>query len=98
MTIPKEVQDALKNDYRLIPMSEITDEARVIAVKWMECGDRDFIREKHKLASDIMNYARRYNTRLIELLKQVVTREQSEVHPHFQEEVWKEFAKKNNIV
>jgi hypothetical protein len=65
MNIPKDVQDALKNDYKLIPMADITEEARVIAVRWMECGDRDFIREKHKLASDIMNYARRHNVKLL---------------------------------
>ena len=44
-------------DYELIPMSEITDEARKIAVAWMECEDKDWIGQKHKLASDIMNYA-----------------------------------------
>ena|SRR5688572_12904241 len=55
------VHSGLKNDYPLIPMSEITDEARIIAVAWMEEDDRTFIANKHKLASDIMNYARRYN-------------------------------------
>lgn len=44
-------------DYKLIPMSKITDEARKIAVLWMECEDKDWIGQKHKLASDIMNYA-----------------------------------------
>lgn len=47
-------------DYKLIPMSEITDEARKIAVAWMECDDKHWIGQKHKLASDIMNYAKRY--------------------------------------
>jgi len=48
-----------KEDYPLIPMSEITDEARDIAVIWMEgCDDKDWIGHKHKLASDIMNYHR----------------------------------------
>ena len=46
--------------YKLIPMSEITDEAREIAVRWMECDDKDWIGQKHKLASDIMNYAKKY--------------------------------------
>lgn len=49
-----------ETDYPLIPMSEITDEAREIAVRW---GEEYFpgiaLSEKHKLASDIMNYARR---------------------------------------
>ena len=52
----------MDTDYKLIPMSEITDEARKIAVRW---GDEYFpgiaLSEKHKLASDIMNYARRYH-------------------------------------
>jgi hypothetical protein len=47
-------------DYKLIPMSEITDEAREIAVAWMECEDKDWIGQKHKLASDIMNYAKKH--------------------------------------
>jgi hypothetical protein len=48
-------------DYKLIPMFEITDEAREIAVAWMECEDKHWIRQKHKLASDIMNYAEEYH-------------------------------------
>lgn len=51
-------------EYPLIPMSEITDEAREIAVAWMECEDKNWIGQKHKLASDIMNYARQENARL----------------------------------
>lgn len=54
-----------ENDYPLIPMSEITDEAREIAVAWMECDDRNWIEQKHKLASDIMNYARRFNEQVL---------------------------------
>src|SRR3954467_584619 len=46
------------DNYILIPLSDITDEAREIAVLW---GDEYFpgiaMQEKHKLASDIMNYA-----------------------------------------
>ncbi len=64
MKYTQEVNDVnmgnINNDYPLIPMSEITDEARKIAVRW---GDEYFpgiaLSEKHKLASDIMNYARR---------------------------------------
>ena len=48
-------------DYKLIPMSEITDEARELAVAWMECEDKHWIEQKHKLASDIMNYAIKYH-------------------------------------
>lgn len=50
----------MKN-YKLIPMTDITDEARKIAVSWMECNDKDWIGQKHKLASDIMNYAENYH-------------------------------------
>lgn len=50
-----------QTDYPLIPMSDITDEARELAVRWMELDveEKDWIGHKHKLASDIMNYARR---------------------------------------
>lgn len=62
----------IDNDYKLIPMAEIDDEARIIAVRWMECEDKDWIGQKHKLASDIMNYARRSNEELVEALEQLV--------------------------
>jgi hypothetical protein len=46
--------------YILIPMNKISDEAREIAVSWMERWSPGFnIDDKHKLASDIMNYANR---------------------------------------
>lgn len=48
----------IDKDYQLIPMNEITDEARKIAIRWHE-NATDWIGDKHKLASDIMNYARR---------------------------------------
>jgi len=47
--------------YELIPMEKITDEARELAVLWMECDDKNWIGQKHKLASDIMNYAKKYH-------------------------------------
>lgn len=47
--------------YELIPMSDITDEARKIAVVWAEANGFDWIGDKHKLASDIMNYAIKYH-------------------------------------
>jgi hypothetical protein len=42
-----------------IPLSDITDEARNIAVAWVENYEpMGFdIEQKHKLASDIMNYS-----------------------------------------
>ncbi len=46
-------------DYKEIPMGEITDEARELAVRWAACEDPSWIGNKVKLASDIMNYARR---------------------------------------
>lgn len=51
-------EEEFENDYPLIPMNEIDAEARMIAVRWHESAT-DWIGDKHKLASDIMNYARR---------------------------------------
>lgn len=51
----------IMDGYELIPMKDITDEARKLAVLWMECDDKNWIGQKHKLASDIMNYARKYH-------------------------------------
>lgn len=48
----------MDEDYPLIPMKDIEDEARLLAVRWHE-NATDWIGDKHKLASDIMNYARR---------------------------------------
>jgi hypothetical protein len=62
---------ALKSDYALIPMKDITDEARLIAVAWMECEDKRWIGNKHKLASDIMNYARRNSPSIEELAQKL---------------------------
>lgn len=46
--------------FPLIPFSEIDDDARRIAVAWVEqYGTMGFdLENKHKLASDIMNYHR----------------------------------------
>jgi len=64
----------IDNDYKLIPMSEITDEAREIAVRWGENMKDNFISQKHKLASDIMNYARRtYQELNIQELRKIRT-------------------------
>ena len=62
--------DNFKNDYPVIPMMEITDEAREIAVTWFEADVKgmDWIGDKHKLASDIMNYARRHRSEPIQRL------------------------------
>lgn len=51
----------LETDYPLIPMKDITPEARTIAVAWSAVMEHPSIQNKHKLASDIMNYARRYH-------------------------------------
>jgi hypothetical protein len=59
----EEGNDTLENDYPLIPMSRIDDEAREIAVRWGGKSGMDWIGDKHKLASDIMNYARRTRLR-----------------------------------
>lgn len=52
------MEKTIDEGYKLIPMSEITDEARMIAKSWYDgVSEMNDIREKHKLASDIMNYA-----------------------------------------
>ena len=58
----------IDSDYKLIPLNEITDEAREIAVRWAECDDKHWIGNKHKLASDIMQYARRYHEQELQKL------------------------------
>jgi len=46
----------------LIPMDKIDPEARKLAVVWCEVYIPHFaMQEKHKLASDIMNYAKQFN-------------------------------------
>lgn len=49
-----------KKRYKIIPFNEITEEARDIAVLWVEnykpMGMN--LEQKHKLASDIMNYTK----------------------------------------
>jgi hypothetical protein len=56
----KQLKKDLDNDYRIIPMNKIDEEAREISVRW---GDEYFsgiaLNEKVKLASDLMNYSRR---------------------------------------
>jgi hypothetical protein len=61
-----ETSDNLKNlpEYQLIPLSEIEDDARKIAVVWVEelqDAGGIMLQQKHKLASDIMNYAKAYH-------------------------------------
>lgn len=46
-------------EYPLIPMSEIREEPRKIAVAWHEAAT-NWIGDKAKLASDIQNYADNY--------------------------------------
>lgn len=59
LTIPDVSENKpMDEDYPLIPMKDIEDEARLIAVRWHE-NATNWIGDKHKLASDIMNYARR---------------------------------------
>lgn len=68
----------LKTDYPLIPMSEIPDEARLMALSWSEAMEEtnQSIQQKHKLASDITNYARRYHA--AELKKGEASRKDAE--------------------
>lgn len=62
----------MKTDYKLIPLSDISEEARKLAVAWGGDSGMDWIGDKHKLASDIMNYARRSNKELVEALEALV--------------------------
>lgn len=72
--------EGLEKDYKLIPMSQITPEAREIAVRWVE-GYKPMgsinLEQKHKLASDIMNYATKHckntiNYQCLELAKDII--------------------------
>ena len=70
----------LDTDYKEIPMSDITDEARELAVRWGENMKDDFIAQKHKLASDIMNYAHRYGIKIAEMQRQACAEEANKEH------------------
>lgn len=57
----KKIRKQMGNDYPLIPSSDIESEARMLAVAWVEGYEKMGVIEleqKHKLASDFMNYAR----------------------------------------
>jgi len=58
----------------LIPLHDITPKARSIAVAWIEnYQPMGFdIQQKHKLASDIMNYSNEQNAALIASLKELI--------------------------
>lgn len=57
------LKEEMKSDYPLIPLTEIDEEARLLAVSWCELFLPGIsIEQKHKLASDFMNYARRKHT------------------------------------
>lgn len=55
------LEKEMQTDYPLINMCDITDEARLLAVAWVDGYEYQGmdIPGKQKLASDIMNYARR---------------------------------------
>ncbi len=67
-----EIRKAFKTDYPLIPMNDISTEARLLAVAWGENMQDDFILQKQKLASDIMNYARRWHDQQSRLLREAL--------------------------
>lgn len=55
--------------YQLVPMNDVTDEARKIAVAWCDGFEPDLgmqIYQRHKLASDIMNYSKADNRQLLQ--------------------------------
>lgn len=64
----------IEKTYRLIPMSDITDEARELARRWYDgVSELNDIREKHKLASDIMNYSSQHAIEFQEWLSEMTT-------------------------
>jgi hypothetical protein len=56
------LQKEMDRDYPCINMSDVDDEARLLAVRWGDAFDLSFI-DMVKLASDFMNYARRKNAK-----------------------------------
>jgi hypothetical protein len=63
-----QLKKEMETDYPLIRMKDITDEARLLAVAWVDGYERQGmdIPGKQKLASDIMNYARRHAKEFVE--------------------------------
>lgn len=64
MTRDQQLIKEMQKDYPLIRLSDISEEARLLAVAWGGSSKMDWIGDKHKLASDIMNYARRQTSSL----------------------------------
>ncbi len=63
----KSLPEYLLDDYELIPMDKITEEALTLALIWSANMKDSFL--THKLASDIMNYARRFHENEMKKLK-----------------------------
>ncbi len=80
------IKEEMLKDYPLIRMEDITDEARILSVAWHE-NATNWIGDKHKLASDIMNYARRVTSKKdaeISALKSTMIAAAEEIHEHWQ--------------
>ena len=77
-------------NYRLIPLGEISEDAKDIAVRWIEnYKQMGFdLPGKHKLASDIMNYA--INNPDLKLIEQAFIAGRSQTS-------WEQFKKDNNF-
>jgi len=59
-------------DYELVPISGIKKTPRLIAISWVEGFGKSgglMLQEKHKLASDIMNYAKEQSLLFAEWLE-----------------------------
>lgn len=67
--------------YKLVPFLEIDETAKDIAVKWVEnykpSGGFE-LQQKHKLASDLMNYANQIATDLVLKYNTTLTKPRSE--------------------
>lgn len=73
----QEIKKNMNGNYLPIPLSEIDQEARLIAVAWIEGYEKIGsieLEQKHKLASDFMNYSRRqinkFNIGLADLVRE----------------------------
>lgn len=75
-----DVNGCIDTDFELIPMHEISDLSRDVAVRWLDCEEPHWIGNKHKLASDIMRYADLHlKTVFSEAEKEIAAREKESV-------------------
>lgn len=103
------MNNTLNKKYRLIPMDEITDDAREIAKRWYDgVSEMNDIGQKHKLASDIMNYANQQTSELNSEIKRLTKMIETDLKRSMEinmpgqshirmEENWQRYKKLNNL-